>query len=105
MAWQRVRLDGGAKDDQVTKPKFFYVTQVTSHDELIERQRVLLENGLAICDEEVIVFTSKALHIRKGDPRQNPVECRAIQKCRHEDLHGAIEVNDSLGLRLYCEVL
>lgn len=81
MAWQRVRLDGGAKDDQVTKPEFFYVTQVTSHNELIERQRVLLENGLAICDEEVIVFASEALHIRKGDPRQDPVERRAIQKC------------------------
>lgn len=66
-ARQGVRLSVGAEDDQVTKPKLFYVTQVTSHDELIKRQRVLLENGLAICDKEVIVFTSKALHISKGD--------------------------------------
>ena len=62
-----VRLGVGAKDDQVPKSKLFYVTQVASHDELIERQRVLLENSLAICDKEVIVFTSKALHIGKGD--------------------------------------
>lgn len=66
-ARQGVRLGVGAEDDQVPKSELFYVTQVTSHDELIERQRVLLENGLAICDKEVIVFISKALHISQGD--------------------------------------
>lgn len=66
-AWQGVWLGIGAEDDQVPKSKLFYMTQVTSHDEFIEGQRVLLENSFAICDKEVIVFTSKALYIGKGD--------------------------------------
>lgn len=66
-AWQGVWLSIGARDDQVTKSKLFYVAQVTSHDELIKRERVLLENSLAICDKEVVIFTGKALHISKGD--------------------------------------
>lgn len=81
------------------------MTQVTSDDELIERQRVLLENGLAVCNEEVVVFASKALHVLKGGRRQHLMESRAVQKRGHEDLRGVVEVDDSLGLGLYGKVL